>query len=114
MVHGSTGLHHFHKRVRKHEKLEPYPHPNKFKRFMDKAIFVVGIFGPLMTIPQVMKVWLNKNVSGISPITWSAFIFIASFWLCYGILHKEKPIIITQSLWFTMHLSILAGVIIYG
>lgn len=28
-----------------------------FKKFMDKAIYFVGISGPVMTIPQVYKIW---------------------------------------------------------
>lgn len=114
MVHGTQGLHHFHKRKRVYENLEPYPNPNKFKRFMDKGIFVIGVIGPLMTLPQVLKVWIDKDVSGLSIITWISFIVISIFWLIYGILHKEKPIIITQILWFSMHLSILIGMVAYS
>jgi len=47
----TEGLHHFHRRKRIYQKHEPYPHPDKWKRFMDHAIYCVGVFGPIMTIP---------------------------------------------------------------
>jgi len=39
-------------------KEEPYPHPNKWKRLMDKLIYFAGVLGPIMTIPQLSKIWV--------------------------------------------------------
>lgn len=114
MAIDSRGLHHFHRRKRVHQKHEPYPHPNKFKRFMDKAIFVIGVLGPLLTVPQVTKIWLEKNASGVSIISWAAYLFYAVFWLIYGFLHKERPIIVTYLSWIVLDLFIVVGIIIYG
>ncbi len=114
MVHHDVGLHHAHKRKRIHQKHEKYPHPDNLKRFMDKAIYVVGVFGPIMTLPQVWKIWVGKNAVGVSVLSWSAYLIAAFFWLVYGLIHKEKPIIITYSLWILMEISIVAGTLIYG
>lgn len=114
MVHQSRGLHHAHKRKRIYEKYEPYPHPDKWKRFMDKAIYVVGIAGPIMTLPQVMKIWVEKNATGVSLISWASYLIFAVFWLVYGIMHKEKPIILTFSGWLILELLIVAGILVYG
>ena len=89
MVDQSKGLHHFEKRKRVHENLEPYPHPNKIKRFVDKSILFVGILGPIMSIPQLYNIWVKQNATGISIISFSTYIFVALFWMYYGILHKE-------------------------
>ena len=50
MANHVEGLHHFHTRKRIHQKHEIYPHPDRWMNFMDKAIYVMGVFGPLMTI----------------------------------------------------------------
>ncbi|MFC1691296.1 SemiSWEET family sugar transporter [Nanoarchaeota archaeon] len=113
MVHTGKGLHHFHKRKRIHHKHEQYPHPDKFKRFMDKAIYVVGVLGPIMTIPQLLKIWVDKNAIGVSLVSWIAYLIGAVFWVVYGIIHKEKPIIITYALWIVLDIFIVAGIIIY-
>ncbi|MFC1752460.1 hypothetical protein ACFL96_03600 [Thermoproteota archaeon] len=106
-------LHHHHRRKRIHQKHEPYPHPDKAKKFMDRAIYGVGIFGPIMTLPQVSKIWIEKNAAGVSAISWGAYLITTSFWLAYGIMHKEKPIIMTYSLWLVLELFIITGVLIY-
>ncbi|MFC1733386.1 SemiSWEET family sugar transporter [candidate division KSB1 bacterium] len=114
MVHASKGFHHFHKRKRVHEKLEPYPHPQKLKRFMDKAIYVGGVLGPIMILPQIAKIWLDKNASGVSLISWIAFLIGAVFWLAYGILHKEKPIIFTYGIFIVMDAFVVLGTVMYA
>ena len=101
------GLHHFHKRKRIHEKHEPYPQPNKWKNLMDKLIYVVGIAGPLMSIPQLVNIWIERNTAGVSITTWGAFVILAIFWTIYGIMHREKPIIPSLANWVTPILSLI-------
>jgi MtN3 and saliva related transmembrane protein len=114
MVDQTQGLHHFEKRKRQHQNLEPYPHPNTLKRFVDKTIIFVGVIGPIMTVPQILKIWVEKNAGSISLISFSTYIFVALFWVYYGILHKEKPIIITHGAWALMHFFIVIGTILYA
>ena len=114
MVHNSHGLHHFHKRKRVHLKLEKYPHPDKSKRFMDKAIYVIGVLGPILTLPQIYKIWIEKNATGVSIISWSAYLLIAFFWVIYGFMHKEKPIILTYLTWIVIHAFVVIGIAMYG
>lgn len=81
---------------------------------MDKAIYFVGAFGLIMTIPQLTKIWIGKNASGVSIISWSAYLITATFWLLYGIMHREKPIIFIYSGWILLDLAIILGIILYG
>lgn len=110
----TEGLHHFHRRKRIHEKLEPYPHPNKWKRLLDKIIYFVGIFVPIVTIPQLLEIWVNKNASGVSLISWSGYLIAVSFWFLYGIAHKEKPIIFSYGLLVVMDFFVVLGIIFFG
>ena len=114
MLIQSNGLHHFHRRKRIYINHEPYPHPNKWKRLMDKLIYIVGIIGPIMTIPQILKIWIDKNAAGISVITWFTYTIISIFWLIYGMMHKEKPIIFTSFLLFIFDAFVVVGAIMFG
>ncbi len=114
MARGSQGLHHFTKRKRGDRKLEPYPHPEPFKRFLDKAIYGVGVIGPIMTIPQIALVFGHKSAEGLSVITWVTYTILSLFWLMYGIVHKEKPIIISNILWILANGLVALGAFIYG
>ena len=108
-----NGLPHFHfrKRVKK-KKVNAHP-KNKLKKFMDKAIYFIAFFAPLMTIPQILKIWVEKNAAGISLISWGSYLIAATFWLTYGIIHKEKPIIVTYTLWIILHTLVITGTISY-
>lgn len=113
-MHETQAWHHYHKRIRKHKKLETFPAPDPLKRFLDKIIFAVGIISPIMTIPQVWTIWVLQNASGVSVISWATYLFTGTIWLLYGIVHKEKPIIVTYILWIILYILIVSGAIIYG
>ena len=108
------GLHHFHIRKRIHKHHEPYQHPDRLKRSVDKMIYVVALVGPLFNLPQLLKVWLSQNATGVSAISWGAFMFVAAFWLMYGILHRSKPIIIANIFYLFFQAAIFLGAVLYG
>jgi uncharacterized protein with PQ loop repeat len=104
---------HIHLRKRLFKKLEEYPHPDQTIRKIDELAYVFGIAGPLFSIPQLYAIWSTHDAKGVSLISWSAFTVGSLFWLFYGLTHKEKPIIISQSLWFILQLIIVIGIILY-
>ncbi|MFH1421042.1 MAG: SemiSWEET family transporter [Candidatus Aenigmatarchaeota archaeon] len=112
MVFNTLGWHHFHLRKRIHKKLEPYPSKNKWKRLLDKIIYIVAVFGPIMTIPQAYNVVVQRNTAGISAPTWGTYLVISIFWLTYGIAHKEKPIILANSCFIVLNTLIFFGTIL--
>ena len=114
MVLFTRVLHHLHLRKRIHQNLEQYPHPDKWKNFLDKLIYLVGVSGPIMTLPQLYKIWIEQNASGVSLVSWSWYLIIAFIWSLYGIVHKEKPIIVTNALWIFIEIFIVLGIIIYS
>jgi uncharacterized protein with PQ loop repeat len=113
VVHDTHGLHHHHKkkRVRRKEKKLP---KNKWKATLDKWIYILGLFGPIMTIPQITKIWVDQNAAGVSVVSWSAYLVSAVIWLFYGIFHKEKPIVFIYSIWIVMEIAVVVGVLLYG
>ena len=110
----ANSFHHLHKRERIHKKHEKYPHSNKWKNLLDKVIYFIAIVGPLISIPQVLKIWSEQTAEGLSLFTWSGYLFGGFFWLAYGIMHKEKPIILTNCLWIIINIGIISGILIYG
>ena len=110
----NPGLHHFHRRKRIYLNHEPYPHPDKWKSRMDKLIYFVGIIGPVMTIPQVAKIWLDKSAAGISIVAWGTYTITSAIWAAYGVMHKDKPIIISSLMFVIVNLLVVIGAFIYG
>ena len=104
-----------HQSIRKRitEKCEPYPAQEKYKRAVDKIIYAFSIIGPVMTLPQVLRIWLEKNAESVSLITWSVYFIASFFWLLYGFFHKENQIILLNSLLLGINGMVVLGVIIY-
>ncbi|MCD4666507.1 hypothetical protein K8R47_01705 [archaeon] len=105
---------HLHKRKRIHQKLEKYPHKNKWVRFLDRFLLFLAIVGPLINAPQVFRIFDLKNAGGLSIVTWSLYAIFDIPWVIYGIVHKEKPIVIGYTLWFFTNILIIVGILMYG
>ena len=81
---------------------------------MDKIIFVVAIWIPLMTIPQVFQIWTNRSAQDVSIITWGAFLVSAVIWLVYGTIHRDKPLMVNGFLWVILEVLVIIGIFLYG
>lgn len=106
---------HLRKRARRpHAVLHAYPSSNRLIRFVDGVMYVMGIIGPLVSIPQLIEIYIRQNAEGISVSTWLGYVFLTALWLVYGIVHRERPIILTQVLWLIVNILVVIGAILYG
>ena len=110
MAHKIAVEHHRYKRKLKGD----IPSKDYHKNFVDKVIYVFVFLIPALATEQVWRIWRYKEASGVSLVAWIVFTVNSSVWLYYGILHKEKPIIISSILWLFVDLGIVAGVLVYG
>jgi len=82
--------------------------------FIDRLIYFVAIATPLMTIPQVWEIWVEKRLTGVSLATWIAYLLASICWLLYGTIHKDRPIIYTQTLWIIFSAMVVVGLVMYA
>ncbi len=106
--------HHLHVRQRIQIQHQKYPSPNPNIRLLDHIVIVIAILGPIITVPQLLLIFENQDASGLSFLTWSSYLVFSAVWLIYGIIHHEKPIIITNSLYVTVDIAIIAAMIYYS
>ena len=102
--------HHFHIRRR----LEPYPSRRAWIRLLDATVYVVGIAGPLASIPQIVKIYGTHNATGVSVISFSIFALFDIPWILYAAMHEERPLIYCYSLWLLFNVLIALGAFLYG
>ena len=86
----------------------------KLKSMFDKFIAVVGLVGPIMTIPQIINIWGYQQVEGLALASWGTYVMSATFWLIYGVIHQEKAIICVNIAWLMAHVSVVTGIIVYS
>lgn len=80
-------------------------------------INILGLFAgtcvTMSVIPQIVKVWKTKKVRQISLLTFSILTFGIAIWVVYGILKKDLPIIITNSVSLFLNLIMVYFIIYY-
>ena len=92
-----------------------YLHLNKKqkKTLIDHLMYFAAVMHPLTATPQIFLIYTTHNVSGISLWTWISFMTLGLVFLSYGILHKMKPYIMMQLLWFVVDTLVVVGILIY-
>jgi len=96
--------------IAKHKAKRAKPYK---KAWINTFIIPVAILQPIMTLPQIVAIFDNKSAHNISIFTWVAYNIASTFWLMYGIVHKERAIILTQVLWLIMQTAVIIGIVIY-
>jgi len=96
--------HHIYKRRRINKNL--------IKTF-DKFLFIIAVLGPLMTLPQLIKIYTLKNAAGVSAISWGLYAVLDIPWIIYGFIHKEKLLVFSYFLWIITNTAVTIGAIIY-
>lgn len=81
---------------------------------VDKLMASVAFISPASATPQLVTIFGEQEVAGISIVSTVLYLVIALIVLAYGYFHKLRPIIISQSLWSAINFLIIVGVVMYG
>jgi uncharacterized protein with PQ loop repeat len=68
----------------------------------------------LMTVPQVLTIWIEGNAGGVSIMSWSAYLVSACLWFVYGLQKRDKTIYLACVGWIALDAAIVAGVIVHS
>lgn len=70
--------------------------------------YVVGGGGNIAVIPQIIKAW-QSNAPGLAVLTWLLFVGIGLIWLVYAIQHRQKPLIVAQTIGILCNVAVVLG-----
>ena len=87
---------------------------NKKIVWFARFIIVVGLLNAVATIPQVLQIWVGKDATGVSLLSWSYYTFYTAMFLLYGIVHRELVIVISYSASLILFVFIVVGTAIYS
>lgn len=80
---------------------------------LDRLTYVFGILLPIATIPQAYAILIEKDTAGVSMITWLFYLASSTLFAIFGIVHKQKLLIITYVPFTIIELLIVVGLILY-
>jgi uncharacterized protein with PQ loop repeat len=83
-------------------------------RVMSRVLGSMSIFTMLMTIPQVLTIWVGHQAAGVSLVSWSGYLVSALLWFWYGIQKRDKNIYLACVGWIVLDSAVIAGVLAYG
>jgi len=85
---------------------------DKPKSNFEKFMLIFALIEPLATIPQIYNIWIYKDTSGVSLVTWTFYSLTSFIWLLYGIKTTDKPIIASGALWSTTQILVVIGILV--
>lgn len=74
----------------------------------------MSIFTLLMTVPQVLTIWVNHQAAGVSALSWGAYLLSALLWFWFGIKKRDKNIYLPCVGWIALDSAVIAGALMYG
>ncbi len=74
----------------------------------------MSIFTLLMTVPQVLTIWVGHKADGVSVVSWSAYLLSAISWFWFGLQQRDKNIYLPCVGWVVLDGAVIAGALVYG
>ncbi|AIL66171.1 hypothetical protein NOVO_09310 (plasmid) [Rickettsiales bacterium Ac37b] len=70
--------------------------------------------GQLMHYIQAYKIFTNKSATDVSLLAYMICTILLLHWFCYGLLIKNRVVIVAEGLGLFGAILVVAGVLIYG
>lgn len=83
-------------------------------RMMSRLLGSMSVFTMVMTLPQVLTIWIGHQAAGVSLLSWSAYLVSAVLWFWHGIRTHDKNIYLACVGWVVRDSAVIVGVIVYG
>jgi len=74
----------------------------------------MSVFTMIMTVPQVLTIWVGHKAAGVSVVSWSAYLLSAILWFWFGIQKRDKNIYLPCVGWIALDGAVIVGAIVYG
>jgi len=80
---------------------------------IDKAMLLAGISIQFATLFQAVEIFSNKNSGRVSLVSWCFYVSFSVIALMYAVVHKLRPMVITNTLGLIVNSLVLLGCILY-
>jgi uncharacterized protein with PQ loop repeat len=77
------------------------------------ALRIVSLLTMAMTVPQVVAVWTEPVVRGVSLISWAAYLVSAVLWLIYGVRRRDRTIYLACIGWMLLDAGVMVGILVH-
>ncbi|MBS3113205.1 hypothetical protein J4418_03930 [Candidatus Woesearchaeota archaeon] len=85
-----------------------------YLKSLDKLVAWSAFLYPLTALPQLYEIWINKNINGVSLLSWSLFLVFTLLLLLHSIARNDKNLIIMWLSWIVVYIGIIGGILLQG
>ena len=95
--------------------MPPYPRaPGTWlpDRAISRVLGSLSFFTMLMTVPQVLTIWVGHQAQGVSVLSWSAYLVSAGLWFVHGLRKRDRNIYLACIGWMALDGAVIVGVLL--
>jgi uncharacterized protein with PQ loop repeat len=81
---------------------------------LEKVLRGFSLVSMLMTVPQVLTIWVGRNAGGVSLVSWVTYLFSACLWFVYGLGKRDRTIYLACVGWILLDAAVVIGVVVYS
>jgi uncharacterized protein with PQ loop repeat len=81
---------------------------------LSRVLGGMSVFTMLMTVPQVLTIWVGHQAAGVSVVSWSAYLLSAILWFWYGLQKRDKNIYLPCIGWVGLDAAVIVGAVVYA
>jgi uncharacterized protein with PQ loop repeat len=81
---------------------------------LERVLRGLSVFTMLMTVPQVLTIWLGRDAGGVSLISWVSYLASACLWFVYGIQKRDKTIYLACIGWIVLDAAVVVGILVHS
>ena len=81
---------------------------------LERILRLLSVVTMVMTVPQVLTIWLGGDAGGISLISWASYLFTACLWFVYGVQKRDKTIYLACIGWIFLDAAVVVGVVVHS
>ncbi|TMH66506.1 MAG: hypothetical protein E6H57_13440 [Betaproteobacteria bacterium] len=92
----------------------PAGHASHSETLLRRILGGMSVFTMLMTVPQVLTIWVSHQAAGVSVVSWSAYLLSATLWFWYGLQKADRNIYLPCIGWAGLDTAVIVGAVIYA
>lgn len=92
----------------------PRPPPTAPVSRLERLLPLLSVVTMLMTVPQVLAIWLQHNAGGVSLLSWGTYLVGACLWFVHGLQKGDRTIYLACVGWIVLDAAVVVGAVLYG
>ena len=96
---------------------DPMPPPGSSSpsnTLLHRLLGGMSLFTLAMTLPQIFNIWVRHQASGVSVLSWGAYLLSAVLWFWYGLQQRDRNIYLPCVGWIVLDGAVIVGTLVYG